>query len=161
MNASHSVIFCSAFALAACTAMPNAGLAPASAPAFVPANSVPPTITNASNELVGPVWQWERTQQGSGSAITPEAPDRYTLAFQAGGRVNVRADCNRGSGSVEVTGSQMKFGPVALTKMACPPGGKDMEFLGALARTTSYALDRDGLALVLPDGGSMRFRAAQ
>lgn len=158
MDAARPIICYSVLALAACTAMPNAGLAPASAPSFVPANSAPPIMTAAANELVGPVWQWERMAAGSGS---PDAPGRYTLVFQPGGRVNVQADCNRGSGSYEVSGTELKFGPMALTKMACPPGSKDAEFLGALGRTTSYLLDRDGLALVAPDGTSMRFRAAR
>jgi heat shock protein HslJ len=153
------IIFGSLFALAACAAMPNAGLAPANAPAYVPANSVPPVMTTTSSELVGPIWLWQRTLAASGPVTTPDAPQRYTLAFQSGGRVNVQADCNHGSGSFEVNGVQMKLGAVAMTRMACPAGGRDAEYLGALAQTVSYAFDQEGLVLILANGNSMRFRA--
>jgi heat shock protein HslJ len=118
-------------------------------------------MTSATNEIVGPIWQWQRTQRTGEPAVAPDAPDRYTLAFQPGGRVNVRADCNRGSGSYEVDGTGMKFGPMALTKMACPPDSKDSAFLRALAQTRTYAFDPEGLLLTLGDGTLMRFRSAR
>jgi heat shock protein HslJ len=138
--------------------MPQAGTAPANAPAYVPANAMPPVITAASNEIVGPVWQWQRTQLGGAPPVVAAAPERYTLSFQGGGRVNVRADCNRGSGSYEVESSQVKFGAIALTKMACPAGSQEADFLRMLVNATAYAIDRGDLVLTLSDGASMRFR---
>lgn len=129
------------------------------APSYSPANAAPPTLSVASNELVGPVWHWQGTRAADGRTIRAEAPDRYTLAFQGGGRVFVRADCNRGSGSYEVNGNAMKMGPVALTKMGCPPDSQDGVFTTALARATSYSIAGGELALTLADGGAMRFRA--
>ena len=87
-----------------------------------PANAAPPVLAVASNEIVGPVWLWQRTQLADGKLVTPAAPERYTLAFQGGGRVNLRADCNRGSGAYEVNGNAMKLGAAALTRMGCPAG---------------------------------------
>lgn len=147
-----------ALAATACQDMPRTGSAPASAPAYVPANAMPPVVTVASSEIVGPVWQWQRTQLGGAPAVVAAAPDRYTLSFQGGGRVNVRADCNRGSGSYEVDNAQVKFGAIALTKMACPAGSQDADFLRMLVRATAYAIDRGELVLTLSDGASMRFR---
>ncbi len=148
-------------AATACQNMPQAGLAPANAPAYVPANAMPPVVTVASSEIVGPVWQWQRTQLGSAPVVVSAAPDRYTLSFQGGGRVNVRADCNRGSGSYDVNGAQIKFGAVALTRMACPPGSQAADFLLTIAQATAYAMDRGELVLTLSDGASMRFKPAQ
>ncbi len=150
----------SVLAMAACQDMPNAGPVPASTPAFVPANAAPPTVTVtvASDELVGPVWQWQRTQLGSAPAVAAAAPERYTLSFQGGGRINVRADCNRGSGGYEVNGAQIRFGAVALTKMACPSGSQDAEFLRSLMQANAYAMVKGELVLTLADGASMRFR---
>ena len=128
-------------------------------PAFVPANAAPPAVTVASDEIVGPVWQWQRTQLGNAPVIAAAAPERYTLSFQGGGRVNVRADCNRGSGGYEVNGAQIRFGAVALTKMACPNGSQDGEFLRWLMQANTYAMDKGELVLMLSDGASMRFRA--
>ena len=100
-----------------------------------------------------------------GAALTQKtadrsaAPDRYTLTFQGGGRVNVRADCNRGSGAYEVNGNAMKLGPAALTKMGCPAGSQDTEFAAELGRAASYAIADNELVLTLADGGTMHFRA--
>jgi heat shock protein HslJ len=150
-----------ALAAVACQDMPRSGSASAGAPPYVPANAMPPAVSTASSEIVGPVWQWQRTQLGSAPAVVSAAPDRYTLSFQGGGRVNVRADCNRGSSSYEVDGRQMKIGAIALTKMACPAGSQDGEFLRSLVQATNYAMDRDELVLTLADGASMHFRPAQ
>lgn len=150
-----------ALATTACQNMPQAGLAPANAPAYVPANAMPPVATAASGELVGPVWQWQRTQLGSAPVVVSKVPDRYTLSFQGGGRVYVRADCNRGSGGFDVDNAQIKFGPITLTRMGCPQESQDADFLRTLAQATSYAIERGELVFTLSDGASMRFKPAQ
>jgi heat shock protein HslJ len=148
-----------AIASGAC-AMQDRALAPsAGAPAYVPANATPPMLTAASNAIVGPVWLWQRTQLADGKLVTPATPDRYTLAFQGGGRMNLRADCNRGAGAYAVNGNAMKIEAPALTKMGCPAGSQDMEFLAELARVASYEIVDNELVLTLTDGGAMRFRA--
>jgi len=161
MGRSALLAYVVALAAVACQNVPQAGLAPATAPPYVPANAMPPAETVASGEIVGPVWQWQRTQSGSAPVVVSAAPDRYTLSFQDGGRVNVRADCNRGSGSYQVNGAQIRFGPIALTRMGCPPGSQDTDFLRTLAQAASYAMDRGELVLTLSDGASMRFKPAQ
>jgi len=150
-----------AFTTAACS-MRDANLAPGSgAPAYVPANATPPVLSAASNELVGPVWQWQRTLMSDGRSIAAAAPERYTLTFEGGGRVLLRADCNRGSGTYEINGSTMKFGPAALTRMGCPPGSQDGEFALSLSRVASFAVVDGELELQLADGATMRFRAGR
>jgi len=151
-----------ALAVAACQDMPRAGSASANAPTNppVPASALPPVVTPSSDQLVGPVWQWQRTQLGSAPVVVAAAPERYTLAFDGGGRVNVRADCNRGGGSFEVNGAAMKFGAIALTRMGCPPGSQDGEFLRSLAQAARYTVDRGELVLTLANGAAMRFRPA-
>ena len=128
-------------------------------PTKVSTNVMPPVVASASDAIVGPEWRWQRTQLGSAPPVVAAAPDRYTLIFQSGGRVNVRADCNRGSGSYEVKGAQLKLGAIALTRMGCPAGSQDVEFLRSLAQVTSYAMAGNELSLLLADGATMRFRA--
>ncbi len=127
-------------------------------PAFAPGSTAPPpTIAADSNDLVGAVWLWLGAQPGSTPVGSPASADRYTLAFQGGGRVNVRADCNRGAGPYEINGAAMKIGPFATTKMMCAEGSRDGEFLRDLERVTSYRVERGQLALTLANGGVMRF----
>jgi heat shock protein HslJ len=144
-------------ALSGCAGTDSA--APAgNAPSYMPANATPPTITQDSNEIVGPVWRWQRTQMADGSGVTPGAPERYSVTFAGGGRVDVRADCNRGTGSYEVTGSTMKIRPATLTKIGCPPDSREAEFVRDLPQVTGYTLRNGELILALPNGGAMYFR---
>lgn len=153
-----SAALVAALVIGACMSDPN--LAKGSgAPSYSPANAVPPALSAAANELAIPTWQWTRTDTADGRTVTAGGPERYTLKFEGGGRVLVRADCNRGSGSYEVNGGQMKLMPIALTRMGCPPGSQDGEFTQALSRVTSYAIEGGQLSLRLTDGATMRFRS--
>ena len=157
MFARHSIAL-AALLCAGC--MSDSSLSPrAGAPSYSPANAMPPTLSSAANDLGIPTWQWQRAKLAEGREIASTAPDRYTLKFEGGGRVVLRADCNRGSGSYEVNGGAMKLSPVALTKMACPPGSQDAEFVQALARVTGYAINDKELVLTLAGGGAMNFRS--
>lgn len=148
-----------AAALCAACAMSDPDLSARSgAPSYSPGNAMPPTLSSAANDLAIPTWQWQRAKL-DGRELVASAPDRYTLRFEGGGRVLLRADCNRGSGAYEVNGSAMKLSPAAVTKMGCPPGSQDSEFLQALSRVTGYAIDGKELTLTLSGGGSMSFRA--
>lgn len=156
MNALRLVAPFLLLALSSCAAPPSGTGA---APAYVPANAAPPDIAMASNELVGRVWQWQRSDLPGGKSVPATSPERYTLAFQPGGRVLLRADCNRGSGAYEVNGNAMKMGPAATTKMGCPPDSQDGEFLRQLGQVTGYNVAGSELTLTLRDGGTMRLRA--
>lgn len=98
--------------------------------------------------LTGVVWQWQQTITNSDSTA-PGDPGRYTIEFQPEGRVNVRADCNRGSGSYEATGGRLTFGPIATTLIACPPGSLDSQFLRQLDDAAVYTIDENKLYIGL------------
>ena len=122
-------------------------------------NAPPPPMAAAGDSLLtNTVWAWQGTQTKDGARIAPDAAERYALVFAPGGMVSVRADCNRGSGSYLLNGNQLTFGPIALTKMMCPPGSRDGEFLRGLAAVAGQSMSGNELVLTLQgDGGSMRF----
>ncbi|HEY4136835.1 MAG TPA: hypothetical protein VGN65_00155, partial [Casimicrobiaceae bacterium] len=67
-------------------------------PALPPITSimVPPAIASRDDPtLGGGVWTWQGTAL-RGERIVPDASERYTIEFQSDGRVQLRADCNRG-----------------------------------------------------------------
>lgn len=142
-----------AFAAAGCADQPTTPKLPGAI------NAPPPPIDVAGDALLtGTVWTWQGTQMRDGANIAPDAPERYTLEFQPGGQVAVRADCNRGTTSYLLNGPQLTFGSIALTKMACPPGSRDAEFVKNLAAVSGQRLQRYELVLTLQgDAGSMRF----
>lgn len=112
--------------------------------------------------LAGTSWRLVEFQSMDDAQGTrrPTNPDAYTMTLGADGRAAFQLDCNRGTGTWQATraadgvSGSISFGPVAATRMLCPPGGMgDM-----LARETAHLrgwLLRDGrLALSLEaDGG--------
>ena len=105
----------------------------------------------------GRVWQWEATVTPVEKIDVP-APQRYTLELQPGGVALVLADCNRGRASYEIGEGRIKFGPMATTRMACPPGSLDSRYLKDLQQATIFFVEGARLFLDLPlDSGTMRF----
>lgn len=98
--------------------------------------------------LTGVVWQWRHTVTNTDS-MTPDDPSRYTIEFGSDGRASIRADCNRGSGSYQVMGNQLSFGPIATTLAACPPGSLDSDFLRQLNDAGVYSTDGNRLNIGL------------
>lgn len=77
---------------------------------------------------------------------------RSTLHFDGNGRISGSGGCNRISGGVILDGTEIKFGPVMSTRMACPvPALMDQEqrYLMALAEARSFVLEADGAILQL------------
>ena len=141
-------------ALAACaTNEPGAPLMPGSV------NAPPPPLAPAGDSLLtNAVWTWRQTLMSDDKRIQPDAPERYTLTFQPGGSVAVRADCNRGSGRYALEGGAFSFGPMALTRAMCPPGSMDNEFLKQLGAVSGQLMKGGELVLTLKfDSGSMFF----
>jgi len=124
-------------------------------------NAPRPELGPVSDGLItNVVWTWQKTTRRDGTAVVPDAPDRYTLEFQAGGRTAIRADCNRGGGAYRLDGGRLELPPFALTKMMCPPGSLDREFLAGLAAVSGHVYEGNDLVLMLQqDAGSMHFRA--
>ena len=145
--------------LAACAA-PGIEGGESRTPAYVPATATPPAMVEGSNTITGGVWHWDRTRYHDDRTVMSASPDRYTVSFQPGGRVNVRADCNRGAGPYEINGETIKMGPFATTKMLCSQDSRDREFLldlGTVTRIVPGYTAGGQLRLVLGAGGAMAF----
>ena len=89
---------------------------------------LPTTPTIATTvELPGTSWRLlEFRPAGGATKVLPTAPDQYVLNFGADGRLTAKVDCNRGNGGFSVVPAQagakrIKIGPVATTRMMCPP----------------------------------------
>ena len=122
------------------------------------------SVSNALSPfpLIGTVWAWHATTGNGGARASVASPDRYTIELQAGGALRVRADCNRGGGSYAAGDVDVRFGPIATTKIGCPAGSLDREFLEALASVDAYRFE--GIELVLSTGDgrrTMRFQPAE
>jgi heat shock protein HslJ len=107
--------------------------------------------------LTGVTWMWVRSVTPV-EVIAPSDPAGYTFELGADGRASVRADCNRGSGAYTLDGPALHFGPVAITRMACPPGSLDDRFLKQLGGAAHTFWQGDTLMIdLVADSGTMRF----
>jgi para-nitrobenzyl esterase len=115
--------------------------------------------SNAAIDLGDTSWQLVKFQSSDEKTLTPDTKAKYTIAFGTDGRVSGRIDCNRGTGTWKSSGpNQLQFGPLALTRAACPPGSlhdriaKDWEFV------RSYVIKNGHLFLsLMADGGIYEF----
>ena len=101
-----------------------------------PTSGEPATIT-------GFAWRLVAIQWADGHATRPADPAGYLFELGADGRVSGKADCNRMMGTYTIDAQTLRFGPLATTRMACPPGSVDADWLRALAAADSW-LVRDG-----------------
>lgn len=120
----------------------------------------PPRV-RAPGAAIDRVWQWTGTATPAETIDSP-APERYTLELAPNGRLLVRADCNRGTGSFRIGAGTIALGPIATTRMACPPGSLDARYLADLQRAARFFVAGGVLHLELPaDAGTMRFAPRQ
>ncbi len=110
--------------------------------------------------VIGKTWQWVSTVTLV-EKITVKEPERYTMLLMADGKARIQFDCNRGGGDNKIVDSQLSFGPLISTRMACPPDSLDAPFIRDLQRVASFFVQEGVLYLELPyDSGTMRFRRA-
>ncbi|WP_319243460.1 META domain-containing protein [uncultured Propionivibrio sp.] len=117
----------------------------------------------AASPLAGGAWQLRAIAAMGGSPGRTEiaAPAVFTLEFGADGTAFFRIDCNRGRGAWKAVPSAdpgtgtLEFGPLATTRMACPPGSPDQQVMRDLARVGSYRLKDGNLYLSLSGEGSV------
>ena len=112
------------------------------------------TITSDASASAGtPAWQsspanrglcrTSRTSSCGGHSGTSSRDARATLEFREPGRVSGRGSCNQFSGPVTVTGSEISFGPLVSTMMACAEVVRNQEtrYLKALQDAERFALE--------------------
>jgi hypothetical protein len=89
----------------------------------------------------------------------PDSPAKYTLEFKPDGTAQVVADCNRGAGSwTSASAGQLRFGPLALTRVQCPPGSLSERYLAQFEWVRSYVLEGGHLFLAtMADGSIIEF----
>lgn len=111
--------------------------------------------------LIGTVWAWHATTENNGARTGVASPDHYTIELRPDGELRVRADCNRGGGRYDATDVDLRFSPIAATKIGCPSGSLSRKFLERLASVETHRFEGIELVLVTRDGHrTMRFQPA-
>lgn len=117
------------------------------------------SISAQTHELGGTSWQLIKIQSSDDTTITIEDKSKYTITLSADGRLSARIDCNRGSGMWTSSGpNRLQFGPMAVTRVMCPPGSLHDRILKDWTYVRSYVI-RDGhlFLSLMADGGIHEF----
>ncbi len=121
--------------------------------------SKPATSTPRISELSDTAWRLVQIQSMDDRVYTPEPNRPYVISFLSEGKAMVEADCNRGRGAWTSEGrGRLRVGPMAVTKVACPPGSLGSRFVTDLSFVRSYVLEEDRLFLAtMADGAILEF----
>jgi heat shock protein HslJ len=87
-----------------------------------------------------------------GEPVSPGVTSTLTLA--ADGRASGSTGCNRYTGPATIDGTHLRFGQLAMTRMAClePAMAQETRFTQALERADRWSLDGGALLLYAADG---------
>lgn len=121
-------------------------------------------IANPDRPLTGTTWQV--TSLVSAQAVSTSVAleqSKPTLTIGDDGAVSGSTGCNRITGRATISGSPavIEFGPLAITRMACPPDVTEVEqaVLRVLKGTVQTSIDADELKLSGTDGNGLVLRA--
>jgi heat shock protein HslJ len=115
------------------------------------------TSREATTDLPGTSWELVDLD---GTEAVGETPPSIT--FNDDGTVNGSTGCNTFSGEVTIEGSEVTFGPMATTRMACAEESvseQEQAFLLAMEGVTGYTIDTQG-RLVLEGDMPLTFAVA-
>jgi heat shock protein HslJ len=148
-----------AVASAACGGGDDDEAAPPAEPA--PAEPVEPTVEGPPS-LQGVVWEWQGSQYNDGSEAVPDDPSLYTIEFAEDGSAFILANCNTVRATYEENDGSISIVLGPSTKVACPEGSLDQEYLRDLEGAAIAFSDGTGDLLidVKLDSGTMRFSPA-
>lgn len=112
-------------------------------------------VADPDLSLTGTIWRVDSIIVGDAVSSVPDGV-QATLVFDVAGRVDVATGCNRGGGTYVVDGDTLRFGALALTKMACdgPAGAMESAVLAVLgADRVAFAIEASRLTLTAGAAG--------
>lgn len=121
----------------------------------------PAAASPVFSTLEGTSWQLVEIQSMDDSQGTAKPRDltKYTISFGKDGRMSGQFDCNRGMGPWKneisnATGGSLAIGPLAVTRMLCPPPSLGERLVQQLGNVRSFTV-RDGKLYMslMADGG--------
>lgn len=116
------------------------------------------TMTTMAAELENTAWRLLNITSMNDSVDLPDDPNQYTLEFHTDGGATLRADCNRGTGTWEASGSRLEFGSTAATRERCPPGSLSEKYLAQFQWVRHFTMKDGHLFLsTMADGSIIEF----
>lgn len=94
--------------------------------------------------------EWELVELGDAPAEAVEGARPHLVLDLEESHVSGSGGCNRLTGSFALAEGELRFGPIATTRMACPEPimQREQAFLRALAQTSGFVLEDGTLSLL-------------
>ena len=97
-----------------------------------------------SSPLSGTSWRLVKFQGPDEQTFSPDDKSKYTITFQANGRVMTRVDCNRASSTWKTTAKgELEFGSWSRTTAKCGPGSLHDQIVTEGAAVSNFVI-KDG-----------------
>lgn len=96
-------------------------------------SSIPTSSGVAAAIAEGTQWKLQSLTRADSTVTTVSEPDRFTLTFNDGNKITVRADCNNAFGGFTANGNSISVGPMASTKAYCSSAPLDGDYLTAIS----------------------------
>jgi heat shock protein HslJ len=117
--------------------------------------TAPSPITTAPAIVVGGTWSLQSINWSDTTTVTTE-PGQFTLALGDDGRVTMKVDCNRGTGTYTLADTMLTVGPLATTKAYCASAPLDDQFLQIIEGQSTIHVAESTLDVSSPRG-TLRF----
>ena len=123
-----------------------------------PADTTGETADMPGADLRGVTWEWVSLVDPMGQTAIND-PTRYTITFNDGGVVNIKADCNNVIANYFTDGTMLTIEPGVSTLAACPEDSQDQLFVSSLSSAESYIVENGELFITMTaDSGTLMFR---
>jgi len=110
---------------------------------------------NPDRPLTGTTWTLETLGGSAADSSAASVPSGVTstLSIDEDGRVSIMPGCNGGGGEATIGDGVISFGPIALTRMACPSAEMETEnfVMRVVDGEVHYSIDADTLTLTKGD----------
>jgi heat shock protein HslJ len=118
---------------------------------------------DALSFLPGKTWQLVKIIYMNDRVDVPEDRSLYTVEFKTDGTSQIRADCNRGTGSwASISSGKLQFGPIAATNAQCPPASLHNSYMKQFSWVRSYVVQNGHLFLAtMADGSIIEFEPVE
>jgi heat shock protein HslJ len=113
--------------------------------------------TLGATGITGVEWTATGINNGKQAVVSTVADATVTMTLADDGQVSGNASCNTYNGSYTMDGSNITFGPLMSTKMACTPeevNTQEQQYLAALANTKTWELMNGILTFRDADGAT-------
>lgn len=96
--------------------------------------------------------QWELQELNGEPFQQPETGQRFTLLLQQGAHIRAYAGCNQLAGDYQHRSPMLRIGPLAATRMQCPPeqAARERQVIRAMEGASRYHIKEGVLSLLNP-----------